>query len=305
MKILMLSDIHLRDSGSRFRIDNFKEVQFRKLEWCLNLGAEQGCELILQAGDLFDSVRASNQLISDTITSFKKVNLDIFAVSGNHDQRFRDRSLVNTPIKVVESAGAIDLLSSDPINYQGVDIYGCHWGDEIPKIVNKDRTNILVIHKMIIQDEDEKIWQGQTGYSTSRMMLTKNKFDVILSADNHKYFIDEYQGRQLFNLGSLTRLNAAQIDYRPKIAIFDTDTKTYKLFEVPITPSSEAFDLEIIAKTKDHKEIDTSIKEYVDILNGTDSETKELNFVSNLDRLIAKYNVRESVVSIIKSTLEC
>ncbi|MFA7287358.1 MAG: metallophosphoesterase [Melioribacteraceae bacterium] len=303
MKILMISDIHLRDSGSRFRIDNYRETQFKKLEWCLKLGVEKKCDLMLQAGDLFDSVRASNWLISDTINLFKKSKLNILAVSGNHDQRHLDRSLVNTPIKVVESADVIKLLEAIPSSYENVDIYGCHWGDTIPEIIDKNKFNILVIHKMVIRDEDEKIWCGQTGHITARVLLSKNKFDVILSADNHKYFVHEYNGKTLLNMGSLTRLNISQIDYIPKIAVFDTDTKTYELFEIPCEHSSISFNLEEVLKNKDKKETSEQIKEYIDILSA-DSGAKEFSFVDNLNNFILKNEIRQSVQDIIKSTLE-
>lgn len=303
MKILMVSDIHLRDSGSRFRIDNYREAQFKKLEWCLNLGIEKKCNIMLQAGDLFDSVRASNQLISDTINLFKKSKLDILAVSGNHDQRHLDRSLVNTPIKVVESADVIKLLGSDPTSYKNVDIYGSHWGDAIPEIVDKNKFNILVIHKMVIQDEDEKIWYGQTGHTTARVLLSKNKFDVILSADNHKFFVHEHNGKTLLNMGSLTRLNISQIDYTPQISIFDTDTKTYELFEIPCEPSSVVFNLEEVEKNKDKKETSEQIKEYIDILSA-DSGAREFSFVDNLNSFMLKNEIRKEVQDIIKSTLE-
>jgi len=302
MKILMMSDLHLRDSGSRYRVDDFREAQFKKLEWCLQLAVKNNCDCFLQAGDWFDSVRASNQLISDTISLLNKYNIDVYAVSGNHDQRYRDNSLTNTPIKVLESAGVIKLLSGSPLDEGNVNIYGCHWGDEIPEIVDEAKFNALIIHKMIIQNEDEKIWYGQTGYATSRMMLAKNKFDVILSGDNHKSFIDEYQGRLLFNLGSLTRLNVSQLNHSPQIVLFDTDAKTYELFKVPIEPPENVFNLEEVEKAKKHKDENGKIKDYIDVLS-QDAETREWNFVSNLEEFVKSNGIKESVAKIIKSTL--
>lgn len=305
MKILMISDIHLRDTPTRFRMPNYYEEQFKKLDWIFSLAKTKKCDFILQAGDWFDNVRSSYHLISDTISLLQKYNIPVYAITGQHDQRYHSNDLTNTPIKILESTGVLNLLFDVPTNIGDINIYGCHYGSKIPETQNESAFNILVIHKMVIKADDEKLWHGQTNYSTSRMLLAKNKFNVILSGDNHHHLVDSYQGRDLLNLGSMMRSTTAQLGHKPTVAIYDTNTKTYELFEIPILPSSEVFNLEEVKKIKDHKEIDTSIKEYVDILNGNDSETKELNFVSNLDRFVTKNNVRESVASIIKSTLEC
>ena len=273
MKFLLISDIHLRDSNPRNRCDDFRETQFDKFNWCLELAKKENC-IVLQAGDLFDSVRSSNKLISDTISTIKQYNLDFFTVSGNHDQRHRNRDLTNT-----------------------------HWGDEIPQIQYKKAFTILVIHKMVIQNEEDKIWHGQQNYSTARMLLAKNDYDLILSADNHKTFADEYKGKTLLNLGSMTRLTSAQINHESQVAIFDTDKNEYIIYKIPIKPAAEVFNLEQIEKNKETGEINDKIREYVDLLGGN-SEMREWDFARNLDEFIIANNVKQEVQDIIKLTLE-
>jgi len=302
VKFLLISDIHLRDSNPRNRCDDFRETQFDKFNWCLELAKKENC-IVLQAGDLFDSVRSSNKLISDTISTIKQYNLDFFTVSGNHDQRHRNRDLTNTPIEVVQASQAIKLLDDTPVVYDNVHIYGAHWGDEIPQIQYKKAFAILVIHKMVIQNEEDKIWHGQQNYSTARMLLAKNDYDLILSADNHKTFADEYKGKTLLNLGSMTRLTSAQINHESQVAIFDTDKNEYIIYKIPIKPAAEVFNLEQIEKNKETGEINDKIREYVDLLGGN-SEMREWDFVKNLDDYITLNSIRQEVQDIIKLTLE-
>lgn len=303
MKILSFGDVHCRQEAPRWRTDNYSDTHFKKMEWCFNLAQREECPVVAMPGDIFHSPRASD----DTKRKFQALlrkyeNITTLGIFGQHDVHHYRSDLDNTPLGVVESSGLMYVLR-DPYIGGEADFYGASWNEPIPEIVDSNKINILLIHKMIIKEDE--LYPGQENYITARTILAKNKFDLIISGDNHGCFTSEYNGRTLLNMGSLCRMTTAQLNHKPTVAIYDTDTKTYELFEVPIAPSHEVFNLEEVKKIKDHKEIDTSIKEYVDILNGNDSETKELNFVSNLDRFITKNNVRESVASIIKSTLEC
>lgn len=302
MKILAFGDIHNRQENPRWRIDNYADTHNRKIKWGMELARENGCQVVCAPGDIFNSPRASD----DTKRRFQGLlreykDLFFIGIFGQHDVHHYRADLDNTPLGVVESSGLINVLRNDKLSVDGVDFYGASYNQPIPEIVDKKKINILLIHKMII--EDEKLYYCQENYATAKSILGKLEFDCIISGDNHSCFSTEHNGKTLLNMGSLGRERSNQLDHKPKVAIYDTHTKTYELFEVPIEPAESVFNLEEVEKIKDHKEIDTSIKEYVDILN-SDSDTKELNFVSNLDNFMTKNKVRKSVVSIIKSTLE-
>ena len=303
MKILLMSDIHLRTSPTRNRIDNFLETQFSKLEWCFELAKKENCDLFLQGGDLFDSPRASDDLKRRLQSLLRKYSINFCCIFGQHDVRFRQDNLDNTPLGVVESSGLISILSDTPAVFDNVHIYGASWGQPIPQIQDKNAFNVLVIHKMVIQNEEDKIWHGQQNYSTARVLLAKNNFNLILSADNHKTFTDEYNNKTLLNLGSMTRLTSAQMEHKPQTVIFDTSKNEYTIYDIPIKPAEEVFNLEQIEKNRETGEINDKIREYVDLLGGN-SEMREWNFVSNLDEFILVNGVRQEVQDIIKLALE-
>ena len=86
-------------------------------------------------------------------------------------------------------------------------------------------------------------------------------------------------------------------------AIFDTSKNEYTIYDIPIKPAEEVFNLEQIEKNRETGEINDKIREYVDLLGGN-SEMREWNFVSNLDEFILVNGVRQEVQDIIKLALE-
>ena len=67
---------------------------------------------------------------------------------------YHSSDISTTPLAVIKSAGLFNILKPDVHRLnKHEDIYGCSWGQDIPKIVNPDAFNILVIHRMIIKNE--------------------------------------------------------------------------------------------------------------------------------------------------------
>lgn len=301
MKILAFGDIHCRQEAPRWRTDNYSETHFNKMKYCFDLAQRNGCSIVAMPGDIFHSPRASDDTKRRLQSLLKEyINITVLGIFGQHDVHHYRADLNNTPLGVVESSGLIEVLR-EPFRNGIVDFYGASWNEPIPEILNKNAFNVLLIHTMIIKDD--KLYHEQKNYVTARNMLAKNSFGLIISGDNHGCFASEYNGKTLLNMGSLCRMTTAQLGHIPTCAIYDTDTKTYELFEVPIEPASSVFNLEEVLKNKDKKETSEQIKEYIDILS-SDSGAKEFSFVDNLNNFILKNEIRQSVQDIIKSTLE-
>jgi len=303
MKILSFGDIHARSENPRSRIGDYCDILFDKIEYGLVLGGAEGCEYVAMPGDIFQTHRASNYVISRLIKLIKKYNhLKFVGVIGNHDAPFHNLNLDNCPINVLESSEALTVLNDKPLKDNCVHFYGASWGESIPDIQDHTAFNVLLIHKMIIKSEDEKIWHGQSSYITSRGMLAKNNFNLIIAGDNHQTILEEYNGKTLLNMGSLGRMTSSQTKFTPSVAIFDTDKNEYIIYKIPIKPAKEVFNLEQIEKNRETGEINDKIREYVDLLGGN-SEMREWDFVKNLDEFIKKHSVKQEVQDIIKLTL--
>lgn len=296
MKILGLSDIHIKETATRNRIDNYYETQFGKLEWGLNLGIEKKVDIVLFAGDITHTVRASYKSIIKLINLFKRFGKDrVFTVLGQHDSRLRNLSTDNVPMGVLESANVITVLNSSPIVIDNVHLYGSSYGEEIPEIKDESVFNVLSIHKMVIK---EKLWEAQTDFIQANILLRKHKFDLILSGDNHTFFTEKFKDRHLLNLGSIMRMTSLQIEHIPQCVIFDTDTRNFEIFTIPHKSAEVVFDLNKIEKEKTLRQENEKIKEYVELL-AMDEETIQIKFEDNILGYIKKHGLNKNIEKII------
>ncbi|NOR27649.1 MAG: hypothetical protein GQ540_03860 [Lutibacter sp.] len=305
MKILIPpSDLHIDEKAPLHRIDDYYNKQFTKLNYCIDLGNKHKCDMMLQSGDFFnfshDRVnydlkskkfqikRITFETIAKTIKLLSKFKGKCFSVAGNHDQRNRMTSLENTPLKVLYSSGVITQLNNtDPIIIdRNINIYGMNYNDEIPIIKNSDSFNILVAHIMVIKD---KLWKQQEEYENASIFLRKNKFDVIVSGDNHQSFDHHYGNKHLFNLGSLMRMNSKQLDHKPRCVIFDTKTRECESFDIPIDPSSEVFSIQEIEDERNKKIDNEKIKDYYNSLLNEDKTT--IKFEDNMETYLEENKI--------------
>jgi hypothetical protein len=142
---------------------------------------------------------------------------------------------------------------------------------------------------------DERLWEGRTDCFDARSFLRLNKFDLIVSGDNHKFFIKKFNNRFLFNMGSLMRSNISQVDHQPTIAIFDTDTKQYQLIPIPIEPPEKVFKMEKLEREKIKNE---KLEAFVKGLS--EHKSMSMSFMDNLDAYMNKNDIDNGIRNIIK-----
>jgi hypothetical protein len=198
----------------------------------------------------------------------------------------------------MERAGAIRILSPfSPIDLKGIlDVYGASWNEEIPAIFPEDTPSILVTHRMIIKDT--KLWEGQENYEIANNLLKNNRFELIVTGDNHQHFVEEYDGRFLVNCGSLMRSTSAQVDHIPVIYIWDSETKELIYDEIPIEPIENVMNLK---KLGEDKENDEKLEAFVKGLQ--DQQMEGFDFKENLYIYIKENNIPEPVETIIETIL--
>ena len=231
MKFLITGDWHIDRDKIKTRQDDVLSTCMDKLGQIFQIAQTHKCEAILQPGDFFESHKA-NDFLKQFIINFLKsgmANIPVYTVFGQHDLRYHSSNINNTPLKVLESAGVVSFLGDRPLIYpqDGVNIYGASWFEDVPEILEEMRgVNILVLHKMIV---DDKIWEGQEDHTYGKILLTKTKYDLIVSGDNHKHFImHSGQGssigkRLLINCGSMLRTRIDQGEHKPCVYVYDTN----------------------------------------------------------------------------------
>jgi DNA repair exonuclease SbcCD nuclease subunit len=272
MKILCLGDCHITDSRPVNRIDNYWETVLRKFTFILDTAIEEEVAVIVSPGDLTDTPTLSNIETYQLIDLFKqKLRIPFLTTWGQHDLRFRTKQ--NTSLNVLYHA-VEDLYVLDSqygyekgITAEGIVFKGCPYGEE-PQPPVKGQFNILLIHKMII---NELLWSEQQEYEASNIFLRRNPYDLIVSGDNHQGFISKSAGdkRLLVNCGAMMRNKIDQVDHKPFIVLFDTETKKYKQIFIPIEPAEKVFRIEKVAV---EKERNTNLESFVSGL----SEQKEI-----------------------------
>jgi|LAHU01.1.fsa_nt_gb DNA repair exonuclease SbcCD nuclease subunit len=261
MKIVACGDLHLTDSSPKRRLDDYSSVLMEKFLYIVNYTMNEQYKVMVLPGDIFDTHRASNQLISTTIktlSNFVDTGGVVLGVLGQHDLAFR--SPHNSPVRVLEAAGIITMLSEKPFRLNGVSFYGSDFGSKVPDVMEREEKRILVIHKMI---SDRDYWGSNLEYSSVSSFLKENgRFDIVISGDNHHSFDYKQAGRNqrvLINAGSLGRRSIDQIDHKPCFYVVDTDQVERSRIEVPI--QNNVFDL---SSLEGEKRVSEEIAKFVD-----------------------------------------
>ena len=84
MKLLFLSDLHIRATAPINRKDNYVEAQFNKLEQLIAYANEIQAP-ILCAGDLLDSWKTPGWLLNRLIRALTPLEVPFYVIPGNHD----------------------------------------------------------------------------------------------------------------------------------------------------------------------------------------------------------------------------
>jgi exonuclease SbcD len=309
MKFLITGDWHLDTYSPRNRTDNYFESQFEKVKWIFELAQAEGCDFILQPGDMFNSHKASDFLkqhyINYLIVEKEYLATELCTIFGQHDLRFHSSDKKNTPLAVLNSAGALRLIANDEpyaceYDKQRIFIYGCNWGEEIPPVDDREGVHVLLIHKLVVEDIEG--WERH--YISTENMFRFSDHDIIVCGDNHLSFMAEKfdeigQTRLLFNCGSLMRSRIDQAKHEPKVYIVDICDLQYEEHKIPVKPIEEVMNVE---KAEQEKERNEQLEAFVSKLTG-DVNIEGLDFLRNLETYIAENEVESPVKDFINEVV--
>ena len=297
MKILCCGDLHLQEKKPENRTDDYSETVLRKLRFIFETACKENCEVILQPGDLFDGPTPSYYFFSQIVSLFNEFEITFIGTYGQHDMRYRQRE--NTAIyALTEACPSFYLITNnhEDVTREDVHFYAAGFGEDVPPITDKKEFNVLITHRMIVK---EKIWFGQTEYEYAGTFLKNNKFDLIVSGDNHGYLIaNEQHKRWLFNCGSMMRSTIAQVDHRPSMVVFDTKNID-DWYNVDFEIDANVFNLDVIEKEKDR---DGKLDAFVSGL----SERKEMgmSFADNLFAYMKENKIPKEIKKIVEEGME-
>jgi predicted phosphodiesterase len=158
----------------------------------------------------------------------------------------------------------------------------------------KGRT-YFVWHQMVYQGKLP--WPGCTDPMAAKLLRKYPQYDLIVTGDNHKPFVEEYEGRILVNVGSMMRTTADQIDYKPAVWLWYAETNTVEKVYLPIEEN---------VISREHLEIkeqrDNRMNAFIEKMD--DSWDAGLSFEQNLEAYKKTNKVKKSVMSIIYQSLD-
>lgn len=301
MLIACTGDLHITDKAPRRRLDDYWGTVQNKLNQIVSMANREKCAYLLIPGDIFDTHKESHKVVQTTIGILRKFIGKVLVVAGNHDQAFHTMDLHGTAFETLRISECVKLLNGyNTESDYSVDIYGASWKEPILDPVLNNKVNVLVIHKMVV---DEKIWAEQEGHTFANHFLQRNKYDLIVSGDNHNRFVSHHGKKTLINMGSMMRSNTGQGTHKPALAIYNTESGVTTILDLKV----QSFESVIaIDQAEIEKERNLALEEFSSTLKNSDAvyQDKQVSFVDALDYYIKKNDVPDSVVNIIKETME-
>lgn len=245
MKLGILGDLHIHSKAPERRLDeDYLETCRIKLHTALSL--LEGCEVLIQVGDFFDSYAVSNRVTAMAIDTIRSMGRVVYCIYGQHDISGHSSTTIhNSPLQVMRAAGAIHLLDDCPVTTRSdqdfVTMYGASFGQDVPEVTTKG-FNILVTHRMI---GDRPLYPGQELVGPRSFLRKYSDYDLVCCGDYHYRFDDSIQDRVILNPGVMMRktLKEAELEHIPAVYEFDTQGRKFKIIPIPCQPLSEVMDL--------------------------------------------------------------
>lgn len=289
--LILCSDLHLRATAPKCRIDDFWGAQEKKILILKRVQKKYKIPIIC-AGDVFDKSISSPFLERWAIENLPK----IYAIPGQHDLLNHNLKLYSkTSFSVLEASRNIELLSDISFDFENCRVYGVPYGEDIKIEVKGKGRKVLVLHRMVYKRKP--IHKSVGGKSSTSLLKKYSEFDLIVTGDNHKFFVDEFEGRLLVNCGSMMRIRSYQVDYSPQYHLWSSEENKIKSFPFPI--EEKVMDIDYVEKEKKNNE---KLEKMISKLK--ESREAGLSFTDNVSSLVESSDIRKEVVQEIYEAIE-
>lgn len=227
---ILTADWHLRDTQPKCRTDNYYQVQFNKIRFIKGLAnMHEGCPVLI-AGDIFDTAKPSPMLLASTLHFLPSL---VVCIPGQHDMPSHSLENLNQSGLAVIEQGSDCTVLKNPTDYKpsiaGNEIIGFPWGSKISNI----KGDIALVHTLL---QEPKNYNSHIAYEEDCESLLKKlpACRLVVSGDNHKSFTYRKGEQLIVNPGSIMRMDADQIDYKPCVYLWYAGTNTVEPVYLPI-----------------------------------------------------------------------
>ncbi len=254
---IITADMHLTTRVPVSRTDDYLQAQLKKLQFVKQLQEQYSC-IVLDGGDLFDHWKAPPWLSALAYEHLPSM----VTIPGNHDlpehslEKY-DKSALHL---LEETRHDIDVLhepNTPEAKFDQFHIYGYPNGlfelraQYQERKGQHGRRNVLLMH--------EFVWSGlqppfpnAPGYMAQSVLRRLFRhFDLIICGDNHTAFTESYEKTILVNPGSMMRMTADTMDYKPRCYLYYAKTNTVRPVYYPIQEGVHSTEHLDIVKDRD------------------------------------------------------
>ena len=240
-KIAMTADLHFRSTIPEARMDDYLENQDNLLKWLKSF--ENDGYRFLCSGDVVHFARERANPLGWVNYLYNHLpTMD--GCLGNHDLLYhRIDNLPDTTMGMLIDSGR---YSIENIMEKDYEVHFFHYGQRIQHTKPKSSKTLIAVYHAMVTQEPNPFFEGEIAED----LLTEfPEYDIILTGDNHEGFVVAKDERVLINPGSLKRDTAAQIDHKPHIYLYDTETQELTATPVPI--ENDIISVDHIEKVKE------------------------------------------------------
>lgn len=300
---IFTADWHIRPTVPVCRTDDFLVAMWKKVEFILNLSDKHQIPILI-AGDVGLKSQWPNWLLEEFIgkVKAKKDKAKVYAIPGQHDLPDHNLDLWRaSAIGVLHESEAVIFLGVDNQKFIHLDesglwsVFPFPYGIEVSTINNPLGENyvsplIAIAHTLVTEGEPKGLDKWMEGRSSPALSLLKKfpEYSLILTGDNHKPFVQEYEGRLLVNPGSLMRTTADQANHKPRVYLWYAQDNRVEPVYLPIEE-------DVIDRT--HIDLQEAKDERIEAYVSRLSEEVEigLSFEGNLESYFKSNRIRKPV----------
>ncbi|MFD2169421.1 metallophosphoesterase family protein [Tumebacillus lipolyticus] len=248
MKLLYLTDTHIRASSPQNRTDNFVETLQNKFREVNEIARREGVDAILHGGDFFDIPSPSLAVCADFISLMRDAGVPIYGIAGNHDIfGHNPDTLPRTMLGFMDRIGLVRLIHpGQPLylekNGIKVQVTGQHYHYDLdrrdPRLdyvidsVEAD-VGIHLVHGMLM---DRAFIEGVAHTRVDQILETKAH--LTLCGHNHMGWPEvKHEDKIFYNPGGFVRLSnhPADAGRTPQVLILDTTSGALQIKKIKLT----------------------------------------------------------------------
>lgn len=257
MKLLYLTDTHVRGTTPKNRKDNLPETLEKKFKEVGRIVKDYEVDYVLHGGDLFNRPDISVSIVGTFASILNSFKVPIYIVCGNHDVYGHNPDTINrTMLGLLGALNVVRIINEDDIIYLNKNGIKVQLTGQ-PYTYNID--NELSKSKYIVKDVQDDV--DYAIHMVHGMLLNKpfikgipytliddikdTKANITLSGHYHSGFgIINANDRYFINPGSLIRVTNSliEIDRMPKVALIDL-SKDIKIELIQLKTAGDGVDV--------------------------------------------------------------